>query len=109
MSTRLPRSRRGHACSERFQATGDRKPLHRPSSRKAAPRGTPSAAECLEGRFAAAMQRVGVAGALWPGAVAVSGGGDSVALMYLLAVWAKKSRVPPPHVVTVDHALRADS
>ena len=55
------------------------------------------------------MQRVSVAGALWPGAVAVSGGGDSIALMHLLAGWAKKSRLPPPHVVTVDHGLRADS
>jgi len=55
------------------------------------------------------MNALIAAGAPWPGAVAVSGGGDSVALMHLLAAWAKKSRVAPPHVVTVDHGLRADS
>jgi len=55
------------------------------------------------------MQRVQAGGARWPGAVAVSGGGDSVALMHLLAAWAKKSRLPPPHIVTVDHGLRPDS
>ena len=49
------------------------------------------------------------AGAPWPGAVAVSGGGDSVALMHLLARWAKKARRPAPLVVTVDHGLRDDS
>jgi tRNA(Ile)-lysidine synthase len=68
-----------------------------------------SVAEYLEERFAAAMQRVTAGGAPWPGAVAVSGGGDSVALMHLLAGWARKSRLPPPHVVTVDHGLRPDS
>ncbi len=49
------------------------------------------------------------AGAPWPGAVAVSGGGDSVALMHLLAAWAKDSGRAAPLVVTVDHGLRADS
>ncbi|HWD50664.1 MAG TPA: tRNA lysidine(34) synthetase TilS [Rhizomicrobium sp.] len=48
-------------------------------------------------------------GARWPGAVAVSGGGDSVALMLLLAEWAKKSKRPAPVVLTVDHGLRDDS
>jgi tRNA(Ile)-lysidine synthase len=55
------------------------------------------------------MNELVAAGAPWPGAVAVSGGGDSVALMHLLTAWAKKSRVSPPHVVTVDHGLRKDS
>jgi tRNA(Ile)-lysidine synthase len=45
------------------------------------------------------------AGAPWPGAVAVSGGGDSVALMHLLAQWAKARRLAAPIVLTVDHGL----
>ena len=45
----------------------------------------------------------------WPGAVAVSGGGDSVALMHLLARWAKAGRKPAPAVLVVDHGLRAQS
>ncbi len=49
------------------------------------------------------------AGAAWPGAVAVSGGGDSLALMHLLARWAKKAKLTPPVVLTVDHGLRPDS
>jgi len=55
------------------------------------------------------MRRVQVGGAPWPGVVAVSGGGDSLALMHLLAAWARKFGLPPPHVVTVDHALRPGS
>jgi tRNA(Ile)-lysidine synthase len=45
----------------------------------------------------------------WPGAIAVSGGGDSLALMYLLRDWAKKARLDPPVVLTVDHGLQHDS
>ncbi len=41
----------------------------------------------------------------WPGAVAVSGGGDSLALMLMLAR-AKKN--PAPIVLSVDHGLRPD-
>jgi tRNA(Ile)-lysidine synthase len=48
-------------------------------------------------------------GAPWPGAVAVSGGGDSIALMHLLTRWAKATRRRPPVVVTVDHGLRNES
>jgi tRNA(Ile)-lysidine synthase len=48
-------------------------------------------------------------GAPWPGAVAVSGGGDSIALMHLLAAWARKKKRQAPPVVTVDHGLRAGS
>jgi len=44
--------------------------------------------------------------AAWPGAVAVSGGGDSVALMHLLARWAKAAKKPAPVVLVVDHGLR---
>jgi tRNA(Ile)-lysidine synthase len=45
-------------------------------------------------------------GAAWPAAVAVSGGGDSVALMLLLAAWAKATGRQAPVVLTVDHGLR---
>jgi tRNA(Ile)-lysidine synthase len=45
----------------------------------------------------------------WPGAVAVSGGGDSLALMHLLAAWAKARRAKAPVVFTVDHGLRPES
>ena len=55
------------------------------------------------------MDALLAAGAPWPGAVAVSGGGDSIALMHLLADWARTSRRILPHVVTVDHGLRAGS
>jgi tRNA(Ile)-lysidine synthase len=50
-----------------------------------------------------------MAGAPWPGAVGVSGGGDSLALMLLLADWAKAGRKPPPVVLIVDHGLRRGS
>jgi tRNA(Ile)-lysidine synthase len=49
------------------------------------------------------------AGGAWPGAVAVSGGGDSVALMHLLARWAKKAKATPPTILIVDHGLRTES
>lgn len=45
----------------------------------------------------------------WPGAVAVSGGGDSLALMHLLRDWAKRARLDLPAVLTVDHGLQRDS
>ena len=48
-------------------------------------------------------------GAPWPAAVAVSGGGDSLALMHLLAGWAKAKDRPKPVVLVVDHALRKGS
>jgi len=48
-------------------------------------------------------------GAPWPGAVAVSGGGDSVALMLLLARWAKAKGAAAPTVLSVDHGLNPDS
>jgi tRNA(Ile)-lysidine synthase len=41
----------------------------------------------------------------WPGAIAVSGGGDSTALMLLAAQWARESGCERPVVVTVDHGL----
>lgn len=50
-----------------------------------------------------------MADAPWPGAVAVSGGADSLALMHLLAAWAKSARRKAPVVLTVDHGLRENS
>jgi tRNA(Ile)-lysidine synthase len=50
-----------------------------------------------------------MAHAPWPGAIAVSGGGDSLALMHLLADWAARRREAPPVVLTVDHGLQARS
>ncbi len=61
------------------------------------------------GEFPGRMDALLASGALWPGAVAVSGGGDSVALMLLFADWAKHAKKPVPVVLTVDHGLRADS
>ncbi|MGH6888206.1 MAG: tRNA lysidine(34) synthetase TilS [Rhizomicrobium sp.] len=55
------------------------------------------------------MQTALAAGAPWPGAVAVSGGGDSTALMVLVARWAKASGRCPPHVLTIDHRLYPES
>lgn len=42
-------------------------------------------------------------------AVAVSGGGDSIALMHLLLDWARAGNHEPPVVLTVDHGLRKGS
>jgi len=44
-----------------------------------------------------------------PIAVAVSGGGDSLALMHLLAGYARTHGLAAPIVLTVDHGLRPDS
>ena len=65
-----------------------------------------AAPDTFQDRFAAAMAAVG---APWPGAVGVSGGGDSVALMLLLADWAKAGKHPAPVVLTVDHGLLPNS
>jgi tRNA(Ile)-lysidine synthase len=45
----------------------------------------------------------------WPAAIAVSGGGDSLALMHLLRDWAKTTHRKPPVVLTVDHKLQPRS
>jgi tRNA(Ile)-lysidine synthase len=50
-----------------------------------------------------------MAGHAAPFAVAVSGGGDSLALMHLLAGFARKRKWPAPVVLTVDHGLRKTS
>jgi len=60
-------------------------------------------------QFAAAMAHCLARGAPWPGAVAVSGGGDSKALMVLLAEWSAAAGQPPPVILTVDHGLGPDS
>ncbi|MBI3678499.1 MAG: tRNA lysidine(34) synthetase TilS [Proteobacteria bacterium] len=63
----------------------------------------------LLAEFREAMDRLIERGAPWPGAVAVSGGADSLALMYLLTDWAKGRGKPAPQVLTVDHGLRSGS
>ena len=50
-----------------------------------------------------------MAGMPWPAAVAVSGGGDSLALMHLLARWARAKKRAAPLVLSVDHGLRKES
>lgn len=62
----------------------------------------------LDARFAAEMGRL--LGPDFPPAlgVAVSGGGDSMAMLALVHNWARVWGVPL-HVVTVDHGLRAES
>jgi tRNA(Ile)-lysidine synthase len=49
----------------------------------------------------------GHTGPLW--AVAVSGGGDSLALMHLLRTFARTQKLELPIVLTVDHGLRKSS
>ena len=44
-----------------------------------------------------------------PIVVAVSGGGDSLALMHLLRAFARANKSKPPVVLTVDHGLRKSS
>ena len=46
---------------------------------------------------------------VFPWAVAVSGGSDSMALMVLCTAWARVNHRPMPMVLTVDHGLRAAS
>lgn len=50
-----------------------------------------------------------MAGHAGPFAVAVSGGGDSLALMHLLADFARARKLPAPVVLSVDHGLRKTS
>jgi tRNA(Ile)-lysidine synthase len=45
----------------------------------------------------------------WPGVVGLSGGGDSVALLHLLARWAQEHKVAPPVALIVDHGLKKNS
>jgi tRNA(Ile)-lysidine synthase len=59
--------------------------------------------------FAAAMEHCRAQGAPWPGAVAVSGGADSRALMIFLRDWAVAQGLAAPVVLTVDHGLSPES
>jgi len=62
----------------------------------------------LEARFASVLAKLNFRPEKsW--AIAVSGGGDSIALMHLAARWAKANNLPPPVVLTVDHGLRPES
>lgn len=63
----------------------------------------------VEADFDAAMSQCLAQGAPWPGAVAVSGGADSLALMFLLEAWARKHSRSPPVVLSIDHGLSPDS
>jgi tRNA(Ile)-lysidine synthase len=63
----------------------------------------------LAAEFEVAMARALSHGAPWPGAVAVSGGADSKALMLLLADWSRAQSRPLPVVLTVDHGLTPDA
>jgi len=62
----------------------------------------------LNARFSRALKRLGFS-VRSPAALAVSGGGDSVALMLLFADWAKREHGVLPVVLTVDHGLREES
>jgi tRNA(Ile)-lysidine synthase len=64
----------------------------------------------LTSRFAAALEQLG-SPLNAPFALAVSGGGDSVALMHLVADWLRARKLPLDRgsVLTVDHGLRTGS
>ncbi len=55
------------------------------------------------------MDRLTERAGAWPAAAAVSGGADSLAMMFLLADWAKSRGKPAPQVLSVDHGLRGGS
>lgn len=55
-----------------------------------------------EARFAPLLGRRGIG-------LAVSGGGDSLALMLLVADWAARADAPPVYVYSVDHGLRPEA
>jgi len=84
----------------------------RPSRRARGPNApTTSAADPqlnLTACFFLALRRLGVTPES-RAALAVSGGGDSVALMHLFAQWRKAASAVPPIVLIVDHGLRGGS
>ena len=80
----------------------------------AAPGGGPGTGEAEEERLvwpgvAAHFADLTQAGALPGLGVAVSGGGDSLALLVLLDDWRRRGGGPDLAVATVDHGLRADA
>jgi len=58
-------------------------------------------------RFGSALSRLSFSGE--SAAIALSGGGDSMALMHLFADWARHSGSPIPDALIVDHGLREGS
>src|SRR5262245_57861617 len=80
-------------------------PAPRRSAKRPAADKAPPNQDVLDAGFAKAM--TGQAGPPW--AVAVSGGGDSLALMHLLQGFAKARGLAAPLVLTVDHGLRKSS
>jgi tRNA(Ile)-lysidine synthase len=62
----------------------------------------------LNKRFAIGLAQLGFSPAS-RAALAVSGGGDSIALMLLYADWARDQRAVSPAVLIVDHGLREES
>ncbi len=76
---------------------------------RAKPRPAVKAAPDLTAAFAAANARLDIPQVKWPGAVAVSGGSDSLALMHLLCDWANARHLAAPIVLCVDHGLRENS
>jgi len=71
----------------------------------------PAAAEkaISAAEFAALMEAVERLGASWPAAAAVSGGGDSLALLLLIEEWARSGSRRVPIVLIVDHGLKPHS
>jgi len=67
-----------------------------------------NASDGLVARFSDALARFGFSPSQ-RSAIAVSGGGDSIALMHLLAEWCTAKKAASPVVLTVDHGLRAES
>jgi tRNA(Ile)-lysidine synthase len=62
----------------------------------------------LSERFGDSLTALGLSSSSkW--AIAVSGGGDSLAMMHLAAGWALRTQATPPIVLTVDHGLQRDS
>jgi tRNA(Ile)-lysidine synthase len=75
-----------------------------PAANKPLPGGEAEGQKKIEQRFAAGLTNHD--GQI---AIAVSGGSDSLALMHLLAAFARTAKIAPPLVLTVDHGLRPGS